>query len=178
MKNKDIYASEIMEKSLKDSDAFIHELIAFEGDRQERKIVLIPSESICPPAVLEALGSPFSNIYAEGYPPRLMEGAIEAEIRDYEWQLVNYRRYADRRFYKGCDYAHEVEALAKRRIAECFETAAVPAKYIHANVQALSGSAANSAVYEAFSGTRRHHHGHVAAPRRAPDPRKRVQPVG
>ena len=150
MKTKDLYASEIMEKSLKDSDTFIHELISFESNRQERKIVLIPSESICPPAVLEALGSSFSNIYAEGYPPRLMEGATEAEIRDYEWQLVNYRRYADRRFYKGCDYAHEVESLAKWRIAECFETDAVPAKYIHANVQALSGSAANSAVYEAF----------------------------
>jgi glycine hydroxymethyltransferase len=64
--------------------------------------------------------------------------------------LVYYRRYADRRFYKGVDYVDIVEALAGRRAAQCFATETVPAEAIHANVQALSGTAANLAVYDTF----------------------------
>ena len=41
-------------------------IIGLESDRQARKLILIPSESICPPAVRQALASPFTNIYAGG----------------------------------------------------------------------------------------------------------------
>jgi glycine cleavage system T protein len=150
MNRSDAYAKQILEAPLRDVDPFLNELIDLEETRQERKLILIPSESICPAPVREALASGFSNIYAEGYPPRLMDGATEEEIRDLEWQLINYRRYADRRFYKGCEYVHEVESLARRRAAECFATKDCPVESIHVNVQPLSGSTANNAVYEAF----------------------------
>jgi glycine cleavage system T protein len=150
MSRPDVYANQILESQLGALDPFVSELIRMEEVRQRRKIILIPSESICPGPVREALASPFTNIYAEGYPPRLMEGASEEEIGDLEWQLINYRRYADRRFYKGCEYVHEVESLAKQRAAECFANAGCPSEAIHVNVQPLSGSAANNAVYEAF----------------------------
>ncbi len=62
----------------------------------------------------EAQGSIFTNKYAEGYP--------------------------NRRYYGGCDYADEVESLARDRAKEIFN-----AEY--ANVQPHSGSQANMAVY-------------------------------
>jgi len=48
------------------------------------------------------------------------------------------------------EYVDLIECLARRRIAECFATPQVPADQIHVNIQALSGTAANLAVYEAF----------------------------
>jgi len=144
------YKEKILDPPLEEADPLLHKLIGYEAERQARKLILIPSESICPRAVREALSSPFGNIYAEGYPPRLMEGATLDEIEDLEWQLLQYRRYADRRFYKGCEYVHQVEMIARRRAAECFATSECPADSIYVNVQPLSGSAANNAVYEAF----------------------------
>lgn len=150
MKGLETYAERFLNAPLEEIDPFVNELIGLEETRQGRKIILIPSESICPRPVREALASPFGNVYAEGYPPSLMDGATEQDIRDLEWQLINYRRYADRRFYKGCEYVHEVESLAKWRIAECFATPECAAECIHVNVQPLSGAAANNAVYDAF----------------------------
>jgi len=131
-------------------DPDIGELIAFEEERQARRFVLIPSESIAPLAVRQALGSAFNNIYAEGYPPLRMTRDEEGLILDLAHQLAYYRRYADRRFYKGVEYADVVEALAQRRCAQCFATADWPAESIFVNVQPLSGAAANLAVYQTF----------------------------
>jgi glycine hydroxymethyltransferase len=39
-------------------------LIAAEERRQREKIILIPSESLTPPAVREALGSVFTSVYS------------------------------------------------------------------------------------------------------------------
>jgi glycine hydroxymethyltransferase len=135
---------------LEEVDPFVAELIQWEGIRQRRKLILIPSESICPRAVREALASPFTSVYAEGYPPNLMEGATEEELRDVEGNLIRYRRYGDRRFYKGTEYVHFVEALAKARVTRLFATPQCPAQNIYANVQPLSGAAANNAVYQAL----------------------------
>ncbi len=124
-------------------------IIGFEEERQARKLIMIPSESIAPRAVRQALGSVFNNIYAEGYPPLRMTRDEEAMLLDIPHQLAYYRRYADRRFYKGVDYVHFIETLAQRRCAVCFANERVAAKEIYVNIQPLSGAAANLAVYDA-----------------------------
>ena len=126
------------------------QLILAEEKRQREKIILIPSESLTPAPVREALGSVFTSVYAEGYPRAAMMRLGEEELADVDEQLAVHRRYADRRFYKGTEFADLVESLACRRAAECFATPEYPAERIYANVQALSGAAANLAVYESF----------------------------
>jgi glycine hydroxymethyltransferase len=135
---------------LSDVDADISRIVALEEERQARRIILIPSESIAPAPVRAALGSVFNNIYAEGYPPLRMTRDDEALLLDLAHQLAYYRRYADRRFYKGADYVHFVETLAQRRCAACFANERVAAEEIRVNVQPLSGAAANLAVYDAL----------------------------
>ncbi|MDY6874822.1 MAG: glycine cleavage system aminomethyltransferase GcvT [Chloroflexota bacterium] len=129
---------------------FVADLIRWEEERQARKLILIPSESYAPQAVRQALGSVFQNIYAEGYPPLRMTRAPEERLRDVAWQLAFYRRYADRRFYKGVDYVHFVECLAQRRCAQLFAHGSIRPEHISVNVQPLSGAAANLAVYWAL----------------------------
>ncbi len=123
-------------------------IIGFEEERQARKLIMIPSESMAPKAVRAALGSVFNNVYAEGYPPLRMTRDEEPLLLDLAHQLAYYRRYADRRFYKGVDYVHFVETLAQRRAADCFANERVASRDIYANVQPLSGAAANLAVYD------------------------------
>ncbi len=131
-------------------DPALSALIAAEEERQREKIILIPSESLTPPAVREALGSVFTSVYAEGYPRGAMRMLPPELLGDIEYQLAGHRRYADWRFYKGTEFADLVESLAGRRAAECFATPDYPPARIYANVQPLSGAAANLAVYEAF----------------------------
>ncbi len=131
-------------------DPDIAQIIDYEVERQARKLIMIPSESIAPRAVREALGSVFNNVYAEGYPPLRMTRDDEDRLLDVPHQLAYYRRYADRRFYKGAEYVHFVETLAQRRAAACFANARVAAGDIYVNVQALSGAAANLAAYDAL----------------------------
>ena len=140
----------LLDKNLSAIDTDTGAIIRLEEKRQENKIILIPSESICPKPVREALGSCFSNIYAEGYPALRMRKEEEKQLLDFERQLVYYRRYANRRFYKGCEYADFIESLARKRIAESFATDKIEAEDIFVNVQPLSGAAANNSVYEAF----------------------------
>ena len=64
--------------------------------------------------------------------------------------MAHYRRYSDRRYYKGVEYVNVLESLARRRAAEAFATDTVPPEEIWANVQPLSGSPANSAIYAAL----------------------------
>ena len=99
---------------LEQTDPDVFRYIQYELERQSNQLELIASENIVSKAVLEAQGSIFTNKYAEGYP--------------------------NRRYYGGCDYADEVEALAITRAKEIFD-----AEY--ANVQPHSGSQANMAVY-------------------------------
>ncbi len=131
-------------------DPRIARLIAAETERQRQKLIFIASESLCPQAVREAVGSPLSNLYAEGY-PSTRNAVTERALLDWDARSLSfYRRYGDRRYYKGCDYANLVEAEAIKRLAELFATPATPADAIHCNVQSLSGAAANNAVYEAL----------------------------
>jgi len=133
-----------------DLDPTLARLIEREQERQTRNLIMIPSESYAPLAVRQALGSVLQNVYAEGYPSVRATRESEALLSDDEYQLAYYRRYSDRRFYKGVEFADIIEALAGRRAAECFATPDVPASAIRANVQPLSGSPANLGVYDAF----------------------------
>jgi glycine hydroxymethyltransferase len=131
-------------------DPDVEELIRLDSERQYRKLILIPSESTAPRAVLEALGSRLQNIYAEGYPDEETRRMTEEEILDYPARLGHFRRYSDPRYYKGVEYADVIEALARRRGAEAFATPQIPADDIFVNVQPLSGAPANTAVYDAL----------------------------
>ncbi len=62
--------------------------------RQQHKIELIASENFVSEAVMEAMGSPLTNKYAEGYPGK--------------------------RYYGGCEYVDVVENLAIERAKELF----------------------------------------------------------
>jgi glycine hydroxymethyltransferase len=147
---KQEYWDLVFGKNLAEVDPDVADLIAFEEERQARKLIMIPSESYCPKPVREALGSVFNNIYAEGY-PRLQMTRDEIDLLlQFDHELAHYRRYADRRFYKGVEYADLIECLAQRRVAECFANERVSADEIYVNVQPLSGSPANLSVYEAL----------------------------
>jgi glycine hydroxymethyltransferase len=132
---------------LSELDPDVSELIKIEAERQNRKLILIPSESTAPAAVRDALGSVFQNIYAEGYPDERMRLMSEDEILDYDEQLAYYRRYSDPRYYKGVEYADIIESLAARRCAEVFAANGVSPDNLYVNVQPLSGAPANNAVY-------------------------------
>ena len=136
--------------SLPELDPAVDHLIDLERERQARKLIMIPSESSSPGAVRDALGSALMNIYAEGYPNREMRWLNEEEILDYEHHLAHYRRYGDRRYYRGVEYADVIESLARRRCAEAFETGSISADQIYVNVQPLSGAPANLAVQQAL----------------------------
>ncbi len=136
----------LFRESLSALDPKLAELISLETERQGRKLIMIPSESIAPAAVHEAMASSFSHLYAEGYPDERTRRMTVHKILNYESELGHYRRYADPRYYKGVEYADILEALARRRIAELFATPDVPAKNLYVNVQTLSGAPANTAV--------------------------------
>ena len=131
-------------------DRDVYDLTRLEAERQARKLILIPSETMAPMAVREALGSAFQNIYAEGYPDEETRWMSEEEILDYPARLGDYRRNGDPRYYKGVEYADVVEALARRRAAETFAANGFTADQIYVNVQPLSGAPANNAVYQAL----------------------------
>lgn len=138
------------QEDLESLDPGLFTLIELEEERQARRLIMIPSESIAPKAVRELLGSSFTNIYAEGYPRPETLGFDEQQILDYTNMLGTYRRYSDPRYYKGVEYVDVVEALARRRCAEAFAANGITADQLYTNVQPLSGAPANNAVYTAF----------------------------
>lgn len=99
-------------------DKQIQTLIEAEKKRQKKVINLIPSENYVSQDVLTALGSIFDNKYAEGYP---------------------YARY-----YGGQENTDKLETLCQQRALKLFK---LSKEKWHVNVQPLSGSPANLAVY-------------------------------
>jgi glycine hydroxymethyltransferase len=81
-------------EALRASDPDIADLIEKEIQRQNEGLELIASENFVSPAVLEAMGSPLTNKYAEGLPGK--------------------------RYYGGCEIVDEVEQLAIDRAKELF----------------------------------------------------------
>ncbi|MGB8494457.1 MAG: hypothetical protein WCE53_08680 [Candidatus Acidiferrum sp.] len=83
-----------MRRPLDAVDNQISELLREEAVRQATGFELIPSENLVSEAVLEAMGSIFTNKCAEGYPGR--------------------------RYYGGCQFADKVEQLAIDRAKQLF----------------------------------------------------------
>ena len=98
-------------------DPEVASMIEREYDRQNQNIELIASENIASAAVIAAMGRVLTNKYAEGYPGK--------------------------RYYGGCVYADELEALAIERARALFGAE-------FANVQPHSGAQANLEVYAAL----------------------------
>ena len=80
--------------NLKEADNEVFSIIENELKRQTNHLEMIASENFTSPAVMQAMGSVFTNKYAEGYP---------------------YKRY-----YGGCEFADAVEQLAIDRACEIF----------------------------------------------------------
>ena len=62
---------------IKKSDQEVYDLILQEHNREENGVELIPSENFVSRAVLQAVGSIFTNKYSEGYPKRRYYGGQE-----------------------------------------------------------------------------------------------------
>ena len=80
--------------NLEQADNEVFSIIEKELERQTNHLEMIASENFTSPAVMEAMGSVFTNKYAEGYP---------------------YKRY-----YGGCEFADQVEQLAIDRACKIF----------------------------------------------------------
>lgn len=80
--------------ALNETDPVIARLIECEIDRQSEGLELIASENFVSPAVLEAMGSPLTNKYAEGLPGK--------------------------RYYGGCEFVDQIEQLAIDRAKVLF----------------------------------------------------------
>jgi glycine hydroxymethyltransferase len=96
------------------NDKKIFDLVKLELNREEYSLILIASENYVDADVLAMQGCVLTNKYAEGYP--------------------------NKRYYSGCRYLDDIEAIAIERAKTLF-------KADHANVQPHSGSSANMAVY-------------------------------
>jgi len=70
-------ANDRMQRPLETVDPQISELLREEAVRQATGLELIPSENLVSEAVLEAMGSVFTNKYAEGYPGKRYYGGCE-----------------------------------------------------------------------------------------------------
>ena len=86
--------SDPMRRPLAEADPEIAAAIEHETLRQHEGLEMIASENFVSQAVLEAVGSVFTNKYAEGYPGK--------------------------RYYGGCEYADVVENLARDRAKQLF----------------------------------------------------------
>lgn len=84
----------ITNDNLEVADKEVFEIVEAELARQTNHLEMIASENFTSPAVMQAMGSVFTNKYAEGYP---------------------YKRY-----YGGCEQADKVEQLAIDRACEIF----------------------------------------------------------
>ena len=80
--------------ALQETDPAVFDIVRREVERQNDGVELIASENFVSPAVLQALGSPLTNKYAEGLPGK--------------------------RYYGGCHVVDEVETLAIDRARELF----------------------------------------------------------
>src|SRR5256884_48631 len=89
-----VMKSNWMSQPLSGTDPQIAAALENEARRQHEGLELIASENFVSEAVLEAMGSVFTNKYAEGYPGK--------------------------RYYGGCEYADIVEDLARERAKKLF----------------------------------------------------------
>jgi len=117
---KATWAQAAMDVSLEEADPEMAAILRGEEQRQVRGLELIASENFVSKAVLEMLGSVFTNKYSEGLPGK--------------------------RYYGGNDYVDQMERLCQQRALKAFS---LSSEDWSVNVQAYSGSPANFAVYTA-----------------------------
>jgi glycine hydroxymethyltransferase len=96
----------------------INQLIQKEITRQQRGLIMIPSENYCSSEIMATVGSPLSNKYSEGYPGQ--------------------------RYYTGNQYIDQIENTCRDLCLKIFN---LESDKWRANVQPHSGSSANLAVY-------------------------------
>jgi len=101
-----------MHHHLKNVDPEIDAAIGREVERQHQHLELIASENFVSEAVLEAMGSPLTNKYAEGYPGK--------------------------RYYGGCEFVDQAEDLARNRLKKLFNAPAANVQP-HSGTQANMG---------------------------------------
>lgn len=87
-------------QDIKVADPVIYDLIKSEENREWYGLELIPSENYVSPAVLDALGSVFTNKYSEGYPGRRYYGGQE-----FTDKLENIAIDRAKKIF-GCDHAN------------------------------------------------------------------------
>lgn len=110
---------------------YLEALLEQEKTRQRDTINLIASENFVSDRVLKALGSEFTNKYAEGYP---------------SGNYPSFREVGQKgRYYGGCAIVDEMEQYCCDKWKEVFNTD------YHVNVQPHSGTNANMAAYLAFT---------------------------
>lgn len=102
-------------------DSEVADILIAEEERTAKQLKLIPSENYVSPAVREALSSGVMNKYSEGQ--------------------------VKKRYYRGNKYIDQLEILAKERALELFDLD--PMEW-DVCVQAVTGSVANLAVYNAL----------------------------
>jgi glycine hydroxymethyltransferase len=93
---KKTYTDLVFDARIEDVDREVADLIRLEEERQDRKLIMIASESMCPSPVREAVASVFMNLYAEGHPSVRMDKEDRRLATDYEYQMTHQRRFADR----------------------------------------------------------------------------------
>uniref|UniRef100_A0A1I8C223 Serine hydroxymethyltransferase n=1 Tax=Meloidogyne hapla TaxID=6305 RepID=A0A1I8C223_MELHA len=121
VEREDYKGNSILKDSVDIVDPEIYALLKKEKERQKLGIHLIASENFTSKAVSETVGSSLTNKYSEGYP-----GV---------------------RYYGGNEYIDQVENICQKRALKLF---GLNSEKWGVNVQALSGSPANFAVYTAI----------------------------
>lgn len=113
--------SSFKDSGLSEADPEVRSIIDNEKGRQHKNLGLIASENFTSRAVMEAVGSCLTNKYSEGLPGK--------------------------RYYGGNEFIDQIENLCQQRALAAFH---LDGTKWGVNVQPLSGSPANFAVYTAI----------------------------
>ena len=116
-------SEKLLSETLEKSDPELYQLIKSEKERQSCGLEMIASENFTSQAVLDTLGSCLTNKYSEGYP--------------------------NQRYYGGNHFIDKIEIMCQSRALEGY---GLDPERWGVNVQALSGSPANFAVFTGVVG--------------------------
>lgn len=116
-------SEKLLSQNLQESDPELYSLIKKEKERQTCGLEMIASENFTSKAVLDTLGSCLTNKYSEGYP--------------------------NHRYYGGNLFIDKIELMCQERSLQAY---GLDSEKWGVNVQALSGSPANFAVFTGVVG--------------------------